>query len=177
MIRIKAGLVGTALVAGGFELGPLGSGSVPFNADEAVVALMARHILGGERPLFFYGQAYMGSLDAYLVAGGFALFGEHVWTVRAVQIALYLLTLCLVYLFVLRAFRSPRMAAIAALLMAIPSVNQTLYTTVSLGGYGEALLIGALTMLLCLPSASGRGGPLRSLLLGVLLGGGLWACP
>ena len=28
---------------------------VPFNADEAVVALMARHILQGERPWFFYG--------------------------------------------------------------------------------------------------------------------------
>ena len=42
--------------------------AAPFNADEAVVALMARHILQGERPWFFYGQAYMGSLDAYLVA-------------------------------------------------------------------------------------------------------------
>jgi hypothetical protein len=30
---------------------------VPFNADEAVVGLMARHILAGERPVFFYGQA------------------------------------------------------------------------------------------------------------------------
>ncbi len=34
---------------------------VPFNSDEAMVALMARHILQGERPFFFlwpgiYGQ-------------------------------------------------------------------------------------------------------------------------
>ncbi len=49
---------------------------VPFNADEAVVALMARHILQGERPIFFYGQAYMGSLDAYLVAGFFACWAN-----------------------------------------------------------------------------------------------------
>ncbi len=171
------GLVAALLAALALRLSLLLANALPFNSDEAVVALMARHILRGERPLFFYGQAYMGSLDAYLVAGGFSLFGEHVWVVRAVQVALYLVTLGLVYFFVLRAFRSLRMAAIAALLMALPSVNQTLYTTVSLGGYGEALLIGALTMLLCLPSALGRVGPLRSLVLGLLVGIGLWVFP
>src|SRR3972149_142944 len=93
MIRIKAGLVGTALVAVGLKLSLLAAGSVPFNADEAVVALMARHILQGERPVFFYGQAYMGSLDAYLVAGGFWLFGEKVWVLRGVQGVLYLGTI------------------------------------------------------------------------------------
>ena len=61
------------------------SGSLPFNADEAVVALMGRHILQGARPLFFYGQAYMGSLDAILVALGFSFFGQHVWVIRLVQ--------------------------------------------------------------------------------------------
>ncbi len=52
---------------------------------------MARHILGGERPIFFYGQAYMGSLDAWLVAAGFWFFGQQVWVIRFVQILLYLL--------------------------------------------------------------------------------------
>ena len=42
----------------------------PFNADEAIVGLMGRHILVGARPIFFYGQAYMGALDAYLEARG-----------------------------------------------------------------------------------------------------------
>ena len=171
------GLVAALLATLALKLSLLLANALPFNSDEAVVALMARHILRGERPLFFYGQAYMGSLDAYLVAGGFALFGQEVWVVRAVQVVLYLVTLGLVYFFVLRAFRSPPTAAMAALLMALPSVNQTLYTTVSLGGYGEALLIGALTMLLCLPPASGRVGPLRSLVLGLLLGIGLWVFP
>jgi 4-amino-4-deoxy-L-arabinose transferase-like glycosyltransferase len=171
------GLVAALLAALALKLSLLFANALPFNSDEAVVALMARHILQGERPLFFYGQAYMGSLDAYLVAGGFAVFGQEVWVVRAVQIALYLITMGVVYSFVLRAFRSPRAAAIAALLMALPAINQTLYTTVSLGGYGEALLIGALAMLLCLPPASGRVGPLRSLVLGLLLGIGLWVFP
>ena len=63
-------------------------GVVSFDSDEAVVGLMARHILQGARPIFFYGQAYMGSLDAYLVAGAFALLGESVLAVRVVQLAM-----------------------------------------------------------------------------------------
>jgi len=66
------------------------SDHVPFNADEAVVGLMARHILQGERPVFFYGQNYMGSLDAALVSLGFTLLGEQIWVIRAVQSLLYL---------------------------------------------------------------------------------------
>src|SRR5664279_1843929 len=66
---------------------------VPFNADEAIVALMARHILGGERPVFFYGQSYMGSLDAFLVAAGFLIFGQQVWVIRLIQGLLYLATI------------------------------------------------------------------------------------
>src|SRR3989304_10492126 len=93
MIRIKAGLVGAIVVAVGLKMSLLAAGSVPFNADEAVVALMARHILQGERPIFFYGQAYMGSLDAWLTALGFAVFGIQVWVIRVVQGVIYILIL------------------------------------------------------------------------------------
>jgi len=154
MIRIKAGLVGTALVAVGLKLSLLASGSVPFNADEAVVALMARHILQGERPVFFYGQAYMGSLDAYLVAGGFWLFGEKVWVLRGVQGALYLATLLSTAWLGKAAFGSWKVGMIAAWLLAIPTVNLTLYTTATLGGYGEMLLVGNLILLAALRIAN-----------------------
>src|SRR5215813_15643700 len=69
----------------------LASGAVSFHADEAIVGLMARHILQGERPTFFYGQAYMGSLDAWLIAIGFRVLGDSVLTIRVVQSILYLL--------------------------------------------------------------------------------------
>src|SRR4030067_1603127 len=93
MVRVKAGLVGAIVVAVGLKMSLLAAGSVPFNADEAVVALMARHILQGERPVFFYGQAYMGSLDAYIVAVGFWLVGEKGWVIPVGQGILYLATL------------------------------------------------------------------------------------
>lgn len=82
-------LVLAVAVSVAFRAALLWAEAVPFNSDEAVVALMARHILQGERPVFFYGQAYMGSLDAWLVAGAFRLFGESVLAVRGVQIVLY----------------------------------------------------------------------------------------
>ncbi len=120
--------------------------AVPFNADEAIVALMARHILQGERPWFFYGQAYMGSLDAYLIAGAFSLLGESVLSVRVVQIILYTGTLLTSYPVARRITGSRRVALLTVLLLAFPPVLLTLYTTVTLGGYGETLLIGNLLL-------------------------------
>jgi 4-amino-4-deoxy-L-arabinose transferase-like glycosyltransferase len=121
--------------------------TIPFNADEAIVALMARHILNGERPLFFYGQAYMGSLDAWLIAAGFAIFGAHVWVVRFVQLLLYMLLLASTAWLGRLVFGSWKTGMIAVWLLAIPTVNVTLYTTASLGGYGEALLVGNLILI------------------------------
>ena len=135
------------LAAAGLKAGLLALQALPFNADEAIVGLMARHILAGERPVFFYGQAYMGSLDAWLVAGGFAIWGSQVWVIRLVQIILYLLTIIVTILTGRVAFRSWKHGLVAGLFLAFPAVNTTLYTTVSLGGYGEAILIGSLGLL------------------------------
>lgn len=121
-------------------------GVIPFNADEAVVGLMARHILQGERPIFFYGQAYMGSLDAFLAAGCFRLFGAQVGCIRLVQVLLYLGVVASTVWIGKEAFGSFRAGLLAGLLLAFPTVNVTLYTTASLGGYGEALLIGNLAL-------------------------------
>lgn len=155
----------------------LSRGVIPFNADEAVVALMARHVLHGERPLFFYGQAYMGSLDAYLVAAGFWVFGQQVLVLRAVQALLYCGTIAALYCALREFFPSPRQAWTAALLLSLPSLDLTLYTTVSLGGYGEALLIGILALWVAL-HMSGHGPTLLgSALLGFLTGLGLWVFP
>ncbi len=139
-------LVGILAVAAGWKAWLLALGAVPFNADEAVVALMARHILQGERPIFFYGQAYMGSLDAFLVAGGFWLFGQQVWVIRLVQALLYVGLIITTIGLGKEACGSWKVGFLAGGLLAIPTVNMTLYTTASLGGYGEALLLGNLIL-------------------------------
>jgi hypothetical protein len=123
---------------------------IPFNADEAVVALMARHILQGEREVFFYGQAYLGTLDAWLIAGAFRALGESVLAIRIVQAALYAGTLLTTYWLGRRIYPQPWIAITATLFLALPTVNVTLYTTASLGGYGETLLIGNALLLFAL---------------------------
>jgi 4-amino-4-deoxy-L-arabinose transferase-like glycosyltransferase len=125
----------------------LASNTVSFHSDEAVVGLMARHILQGERPVFFYGQAYMGSLDAWLVAVGFQLFGDTVPTIRIVQSVLYLLIVLTGYVIARRFSGKTSIAAITGLMLALPSSLFALYTAASLGGYSEALLCGNLVLL------------------------------
>lgn len=147
---------------------------IPFNSDEAVVALMARHTLAGDWPTFFYGQAYMGSLDATLVAAGFLLVGQKVVVIRIVQIILYSLTVITTAQLGRMIFRSERIGLLAALFLVIPTVNTTLYTTISLGGYGEALLIGNLLMIAALKSRIETS--IRWVLAwGFLSGLGFWA--
>lgn len=179
---IVASLTGVFLVAVLWKVILLKVGAFPFNSDEAIVALMASHILGGEIPIFFYGQAYMGSLDAFLVAAGFQVLGESVQAVRYVQILIYcgiLLTTFWLAFLVLQSFRA---ALYSIVLLMIPTVNMTLYTTVSLGGYGEALLIG--NLILCIGYLSVKAEQNRKtntkrlvylIGWGVLAGFGLWA--
>src|SRR5438034_6792195 len=38
------------------------------DGDEVLVGVQAEHILRGELPMYFYGQPYLGSLEAYLLA-------------------------------------------------------------------------------------------------------------
>lgn len=146
----------------------------PFNADEAIVGLMASHILDGEWPIFFYGQVYMGSLDASLVALGMAVFGREVFVIRIVQILLYAGTIITTIYLGQRIFQSRWTGWAAGLLMAIPPVNVTLYTTISLGGYGEALLIGNLLLILALIIVERSYSFGLFVLWGVLAGLGFW---
>jgi len=154
----------------------------PFNADEAITGLMARHILQGARPVFFYGQSYMGSLDAFLVAGLFRLLGDGVLPIRILQTILYTCTIITTAALGKSITDSWRVGCLAALFMAVPTVNVVLYTTVSLGGYGEALLLSNCAFL-CASVLSNRlvsGAAIRKLdwflvgLLGFISGLGFW---
>lgn len=153
----------------------LASGAVSFHSDEAIVGLMARHInLGQSIPVFFYGQPYMGSLDPLLVSVTFRLFGESVLSIRIVQSALYLLTIITTMLLARRITQSDRIAAVSGLLLALPPTLVSLYTTISLGGYGELLLIGNLLLLVGYEIGVGKSKQWHWLLLGGLVGLGWW---
>jgi hypothetical protein len=126
----------------------LASASVSFHSDEAIVALMARHFTQGATPPFFYGQAYMGSLDAWLVSLGFRVLGESVLTIRIVQSILYLCVVASTYGAAWALTRSRWVASVSALSLAIATPLLALYTTATLGGYNETLLFGNLLIML-----------------------------
>ncbi len=131
-------------------------------------------MLRGERPVFFYGQAYMGSLDAALVALAFAAFGPHVLAIRLVQSLLYAGSVLTGTRIAWRVTGSVGAAWAAGLILAVPTVNATLYTTVSLGGYGEVLLIGNLLLLLALLASQRPDSPWWFAGWGLLAGLGWW---
>ena len=170
MIRRWLPIILIVAVMIGLRLVLLAADAVPFNSDEAVVGLMARHIVQGERPAFFYGQAYLGSTDAWLVALVFSIAGPQVWAIRLVQIALFAATLFTTYAVARRFGLDEWTARLAVVLMALPPALLTLYTTATLGGYGETLLFGNILLLLAFQPQTSSVQPPSSYLQWILLG-------
>src|SRR5437764_5353604 len=57
------------------------------NADEDTMGIMGMHIAyNGEHPIFFYGQQYMGTLEAYVAAAFFSLFVVSVFSLMLVPV-------------------------------------------------------------------------------------------
>jgi len=169
-------LLTTLLISLVFKLILIFTGAVPFNSDEAIVALAARHILQGARPVFYYGQAYMGTVDSFLVALAFSLFGESVWVMRFVQVGVYLLFTLSIWALTNRLFNNRSMANTAAFLAAIPPVMITTYTTPYFGTYGETLVFGNILLLVGFEIIYGKWQ--RSIIawigLGVIAGFAFW---
>lgn len=137
------------LIAAALRLWLIRLDAFVLDSDEAVVGLMARHITQGKPiPTFFYGQHYMGSLDALLVAAGFRLLGTSIVVMRWVQAVLYLLALLTGYQLAYAVSRSYRIALMTLLLLGFPSLLGTVYTSITLGGYNEVIILGNVVLLL-----------------------------
>ena len=89
-----------------------------FESDESIVGLMTDDILRhGAHPVFFYGQHYMGALQAYLAAPFFLLFGATPFALLVTATAETILCFLLLYLFTREAF-SREVAVVTLLLLA-----------------------------------------------------------
>src|ERR1700694_1983348 len=118
------------------------------NADESTIDLMARHIAyQGEHPIFFYGQNYMGSIQAYLGAVAIRFFGSSVFSVRLATLLIFALyILCMYYL--VRLLYTPAFALFIIALLSLGSDRMMGIPLDANGGYAETLLFGALIFLL-----------------------------
>src|SRR5260370_13590464 len=159
--------------------------------DELVVGLQAEHILRGQLPLYYYGQPYLGSLDAYLAALIFRFTGPAVWAMRLETIPMGLLMVYLTWLFAailadtahLSARLKTTFMTIAALVAAFPPIYD-MTMEMRVGGYMGAFVI-MLWLLLCAfrltqrwgQQASWRELAWRWVGIGLLVGLGLWIDP
>src|SRR5216684_2958634 len=123
--------------------------------DEAMVGLQAENILRGQHPVYYYGQPYMGSLEAYFAALLFAIAGPSVWTLRAVSILLSVLLVALTWRLAgaladttqLPTYARRRFMIIAALVAALAPVYDAVIELRMMGGYIEAFVIMASLLL------------------------------
>ncbi|HEV8191179.1 MAG TPA: hypothetical protein VGP82_06805, partial [Ktedonobacterales bacterium] len=116
------------------------------DSDEAIIGLMARHILQGERPIFFWGQDYMGAFQAYFVAPIFAIFGSSIATLHLSILLLVLGFLAAMYL-VARGAYGPAVGILTVAWLAIGPALSLVRELGTIGGYQEMLLFSALIFL------------------------------
>jgi hypothetical protein len=91
----------------------------PINSDEATLGLMTVDILQhGARPVFFYGQNYMGALQAYLAVPAFAILGPTSFALHLTTTLQFATFLLIIYCFT-RAVYSPGVALLTIALLAL----------------------------------------------------------
>jgi hypothetical protein len=148
----------------------------PTNADEGTMGIMALHIAyRGERPFLFYGQNYMGSLEAYLGAFYFHLLGgPSLFALRLGVITLTTLFFLSTY-FLASLLYSRHVALVTLALLSLGSIPVFTREMIATGGSTQTLLFGSLAFLLSTKLAlTYRSGTIARTKLMRFLSYGLW---
>lgn len=188
--RLKIGPYGLAaagiiLFAVGLRVLLLALGYREGNSDESTMGIEAMHIaFNGQHPIYFYGQDYMGVLEAYLAAPLFRLFGVSAFTLRIGLVGMFLLFMVAMYWLVSRLYSKKWAVCSLALLSLLGTSDVLAQELTAVGGAVETLLFGAVLFLVAFWLAStagaaqqGRGKGWRYAgyaLWGLVAGLGLW---
>ncbi|HEX5414195.1 MAG TPA: glycosyltransferase family 39 protein [Chloroflexota bacterium] len=169
-----AAVAGAVLVRLAFIL----TSNLPFESDEAIVGLMARHILyAGDRPIFYYGQQYMGPLEAVTAAISFALLGPSLVALRVAPMLWSVVLVGFSAAYARRAF-GPAAFWFTLAYLAVPPLFLVTWSVKARGGYPELLAFGAILLYQTLGLVETPDGkPWRWLVFGALAGLGLWTNP
>ncbi len=135
--------------------------------DSATIGLMALRILDGERPMFFYGQGYMGSLEAYLAAFWVYLLGPSDLAVSLAPITFSLFWVVFTY-FLFKELAHPWAGVAAAATTALAGYYTMWYCVSNNGGYAPVFALGSLVLWRCVRVGHRRPG-LKSLAAEVLI--------
>ncbi|MBN4065372.1 glycosyltransferase family 39 protein [Desulfocapsa sp. AH-315-G09] len=147
--------------------------------DTATVGLMSVNILHGDRPLFFYGQAYFGAIESYLAAFYIYIFGFSEFVVSLAPISFTIGWIILTYLLFTR-LHNKTTGIVAAASTAFPGYYVFWY---SIGTYGYSVIACAGTAILWLSLRMLQRNDRNSTLImqGAVLGGiagiAIWTHP
>ena len=118
------------------------------NADVDTMGLMAMHIAyKGEHPIFFYGQYYQGTLQAYLGVAFFRLFGISIFSFRLGSVLFFTFFLVIMYCLTSLLY-TKKLALITLVLLCLGSSIMLDAEIAGLAGYPELLFFGSLSMLI-----------------------------
>lgn len=174
-------LAGTVIVVFGLGLKvfQIWSSSVTVDADSSIIGLMGLHIMKlKELPIFYYGQSYMGSLEAIVAAVYFKILGVSASSLHLVPTTFWALFVIANFFLIKKVFGKST-AVVASLFLAFPNAYLSDRLFRAWGGYMETLFFGTLIILITLKIIGEleRGGNRSSFwfgLLGFLSGIALW---
>jgi hypothetical protein len=138
-------------------------------ADETTVGLMSLRVMAGDFPVFFFGQNFMGSLEAYLGGSFFQFFGPSPLTLAFLPVLFSLLFLFLLYL-LSKAFMDSKTAQWSVTSLSIPPLFLLLWTHEARLHYHFVLIFGHFLLLTTHKILYRNGAPNTKRLLFVLLG-------
>jgi hypothetical protein len=124
------------------------------NSDQAMVGLMARHILAGEWPIFYWGQPYNGTLESYLTALVYRLGGQDYMAIHIAPICFSLLFLVASVLLARRLY-GKRLGLLTGLYLAAGPAELLNYSVSPGYNYLEAMACGTLALALLLGLETG----------------------
>ena len=169
----------------GLRLVLIAMGWPPTDSDEGTMGIMARHIAyRGEHPYVFYGQNYMGTIEAHIGAVFFHLFGPSLFSLRLSVILFVTLFLISTYLLA-RLLYSQKVALVTLAVLSLGSIYTMTRETLATGGSTQTMLFGSLAFLFAswLSFTYRRGASPRTKLIrfvgyscwGLVLGLGFWS--
>lgn len=117
-----------------------------FDSDQAVMGLMAKHILEGEFPVFFWGENYCGPLESYLASIFFYLFGMSTFTL-GISPFLFSIGFMFITYKLAKEIVGEKGGLIALLLVSIAPPFLIWHSVLARGNYIENLTFGSLILL------------------------------
>jgi hypothetical protein len=154
---------------------------VPIGSDQAVVGLMAKHILEGKgHPVFYWGATYAGTLEPHYVAAVFAVLGVSIASYR-IAMAAMLWALILGIVLLTRKIFAARAGLTALAFLGVAPFFLLYKGLTSDGAYDSVALLTLAIVSLALWIDGRRIHPVSSIAgflgLGILMGLAFWDMP